>query len=77
MSYVAVYAYFQPYRNYYVNILETVTLIDILLMLTIASSVQFEVRTMYIMYNYMNRFQDAMFGQKVTFDVDHVDMLMW
>ena len=43
ITYVAAYVYVQPYRKFYVNILETATLIDILLMLIIASSTQFEV----------------------------------
>ena len=53
MTYVAVYAYVQPYRKFYVNILETVMLIDILLMLIIASSAQFEVSG-YLMYVSVN-----------------------
>ncbi|XP_065906418.1 uncharacterized protein [Dysidea avara] len=38
----ALYAYIQPYQNFYVNILETVVLTDLLLLLTIASTEQFQ-----------------------------------
>jgi len=43
MTYVAIYAYIQPYQKFYINVLETVTLVDILLMLVIALSAEFKV----------------------------------
>ena len=39
----ALYVYIQPYENFYVNILETVVLTDLLLLLSIASTEQFQV----------------------------------
>ncbi|XP_065907815.1 uncharacterized protein [Dysidea avara] len=38
----ALYAYIQPYQNFYVNILETVVLTNFLLLLTITSTEQFQ-----------------------------------
>ena len=43
MIYVAVYSYIQPYKSWYINILEVVLLVDLLLILTISSTVQFKV----------------------------------
>ena len=38
MAYVAVHAYAQPYQELYINLLEMVTLVDILLLLMITST---------------------------------------
>ena len=43
MVYVAVFVYIKPYRLMYVNVLEVLTLIDIMLQLMIASTQQFKV----------------------------------
>ena len=43
MIYVAVYSYIQPYKSWCINILEVVLLVDLLLILTISSTVQFKV----------------------------------
>ena len=43
MMYVAVYLYIQPYKSWSINILEVVLLVDLLLILTISSTVQFKV----------------------------------
>ena len=43
MIYVAVYLYIQPYKSWCINILEVVLLVDLLLILTISSTVQFKV----------------------------------
>ena len=49
------YAYIQPYKNFYVNILETVVLTNMLLILTIASTEQFKVSCC-IMYVYLHMY---------------------
>lgn len=45
MVYVAVFAYLKPYRSFYINILEVLILVDIMLQLTIASTRQLKVTT--------------------------------
>ena len=40
---VALHAYVQPYRQLYVNILETVTLVDIILLITSAPITDYKV----------------------------------
>ena len=43
MAYVAVLAYIKPYHMFYINLLEVFTLVDILLLLTIALTNRFKV----------------------------------
>ena len=44
MVYVTVYSYLQPYKKFCTNILETVLLVDLILMLAIASIAQLKVK---------------------------------
>ena len=75
MIYLAVYTYIQPYRKFYINILETVLviLILILMMLIIISTGSFEVSNLFICTCIIFiHTQHSIFGEKYSnYDIDH------
>ena len=73
MIYLAVYTYIQPYRKFYINILETVILILILMMLIIISTGSFEVSNLFICTCIIFiHTQHSIFGEKYSnYDIDH------
>ena len=71
MFYVVLYSYVQPYRQFYINVLETINLTSIILLITSAPIAKYKVIISVASNNItLIHLQDLLFSDDHTFNVD-------